>query len=137
LDLQLGSGFILLPGLADQQPQGEVEAGTRCTKLLEKAFARRPPSEIERQGFLKVASAAAKKRTGEILSKKLRGAYERAALLAVAYAEACTVAGDQQTGMRLIEGLLSDFSRFYAYRREMEALLRSSPLLPNPAAKRR
>ncbi len=97
--------------------------------LLRGVLDRHPVSEKQQPRFLKQAQTVAAKRVRAIVSGKHRRAYERAARLAVACAEAQTLAGREQEGMGLLRELLAEFPRHVAFRREMNALIKASPLL--------
>jgi hypothetical protein len=79
----------------------------------------------------------AERRVREILDKKHRRAYERAARLVGAVAEARIMAGDPGSGHALLENIRQQFSRYSAFTREMGKIARCSPLLPSPSPKPR
>ncbi len=86
---------------------------------------------------MKVAWSIAERRVKEILDKKHRRAYERAAMLVGAVAEARIMAGDPESGHALLEDVRQQFSRYSAFTRELDKIARRSPLLPSPSAKHR
>ncbi len=89
-----------------------------------------------RERFLKAAWNIAKRRVMAILEKKHRWAYERAATLVAAVAEARIVAGDPERGRSLLDDIRDQYRRNYAFTGELDKVARRSPLLPSPPSKR-
>ena len=71
------------------------------------------------------------------MSNQHRGAYQRVAILAVAYAEALTLAGNPAGGAAFITGTRGRYPRHVAFRTELDRATRESPLLPAPPPRRR
>jgi hypothetical protein len=109
----------------------------RLTPFLQAQIMRQPVDLEQRARFLEVAWTMAKRRVKEILDKKHRRAYERAAMLVGAVAEARILAGDPGSGHALLENIRQQFSRYSAFTRELANIARRSPLLPTPPAKHR
>jgi tetratricopeptide (TPR) repeat protein len=109
----------------------------RLTPFLRAQIERQPVDPEQRARFLKIAWTMAERRVKEILDKKHRRAYERAALLVAALSEARVMAGDPASGHTLLTNVRQTFSRFSAFTRELDKVARRSPLLPTPPAKRR
>lgn len=109
----------------------------RLTPFLRTQLQKQPSDPERRERFLKVAWNIAKRRVKAILEKKHRRAYERAATLVAAVAEARIVAGDPQTGHLLLEDIRGQYSRYSAFTGELDRVARRSPLLPSPPSKSR
>jgi len=109
----------------------------RLTPFVRAQLQQRPPGPEARERFLKVAWNIAKRRVKAILEKKHRRAYERAATLVAAVAEARIVAGDPHRGHSLLEDIRGQYSRYSAFNRELDKVARRSPLLPSPPSKAR
>jgi hypothetical protein len=109
----------------------------RLTPFLRAQIERQPVDPERRARFLKVTWTMAERRVREILDKKHRRAYERAARLVGAVAEARIMAGDPGSGHALLENIRQQFSRYSAFTREMGKIARCSPLLPSPSPKPR
>ncbi len=109
----------------------------RLTPFLRTQLQQRPPDPERRERFLKVAWTIAKRRVKAILEKKHRRAYERAAALVAAVAEARIVGGDSERGRSLLEDIRGQYSRYYAFTGELDKVARRSPLLPSPPSKSR
>jgi hypothetical protein len=109
----------------------------RLTPFLQAQIGRQPIVPELCARFLKVAWNIAERRVKEILDKKHRRAYERAAMLVGAVAEARTLAGDPESGRGLLANTRQQFSRYSAFTRELDKIARRSPLLPSPSAKHR
>jgi hypothetical protein len=109
----------------------------RLTPFLQAQIGQQPVDPEQRARFLKVAWSIAERRVKEILDKKHRRAYERAAMLVGAVAEARTIAGDPESGHALLANVRQQFSRYSAFTRELDKITRRSPLLPSSPAKHR
>ncbi len=109
----------------------------RLTPFLRAQIARQPVDPDRQARFLEVAWTVAERRVKEILDKKHRGAYERAAMLVGAVSEARIMAGDAGGGHALLENTRQHFSRYSAFTRELDKIARRSPLLPSSPAKHR
>lgn len=109
----------------------------RLTPFLQTQIGQRRVDPAQRARFLKVAWSIAERRVKEILNKKHRRAYERAAMLVGAVAEAWTIAGDLESGHALLTNVRRQFSWYSAFTREMAKITRRSPLLPSPPARLR
>jgi len=109
----------------------------RLTPFLRTVLQQRPPDPERRERFLKAAWNIAKQRVKAILEKKQRQAYERAATLVAAVAEARIVAGESDQGHSLLAEIRRQYSRYYAFTGELDKVARRSPLLPSPPSKPR
>jgi hypothetical protein len=109
----------------------------RLTPFLQAQIGQQPVEPEQRARFLKVAWSVAERRVKEILDKNHWRAYERAALLVGAVAEARTIAGDPESGHALLANVRQQFSRYSAFTRELDKITRRSPLLPSSPAKHR
>jgi tetratricopeptide (TPR) repeat protein len=109
----------------------------RLTPFLQAQIMRQPVDPDQRARFLGTAWTMAERRVKEILDKKHRRAYERAAMLVGAVSEARILAGDPGGGHALLENIRQQFSRYSAFTRELARFARRSPLLPTPPAKHR
>lgn len=77
----------------------------RLTPFLQAQIGRQPVDREQRARFLKVAWNIAERRVKEILDKKHRRAYERAAMLVGAVVEARIMTGDPGSGHTLLESV--------------------------------
>jgi hypothetical protein len=109
----------------------------RLTPFLQAQIGQQPVEPEQRARFLKVAWSIAERRVKDILNKKHRRAYERAAMLVGAVAEARTLAGTPESGRGLLANTRQQFSRYSAFTRELDKIARRSSLLPSPSAKHR
>ncbi len=109
----------------------------RLTPFLRTQLQQRPPDPERSERFLKLAWNIAKRRVKTILEKKHRRAYERAAILVAAVAEAQNIAGDPERGRSLLDEIRGQYSRYSAFIRELDKVARRSPLLPSPPSKSR
>jgi hypothetical protein len=127
----------------DDEGEGEGPAArskarpVRLTPFLRNLLQQRPPDPERRERFLKAAWNIAKQRVKAILEKKHRRAYERAAALVAAVAEARIVAGESEKGHSLLEDIRRQYSRYHAFTGELDKVARRSPLLPSPPSKPR
>jgi hypothetical protein len=108
---------------------------TRLTDLLARTILDRPCSPAERRRWLATASATVEERVDAIVRNQHRRAYARAACLAVAHAEAVTiasavaVAGKASEGPAYLTGIREKYPRHSAFRSELDAATRTSTLL--------
>jgi hypothetical protein len=109
----------------------------RLTPFLQAQIGQQSVDPEQCARFLRVAWSIAERRVTEILNKKHRRAYERAAMLIGAVAEAQTIAGDLESGHALLTNVRQQFSRYSAFTRELDKITRRSPLLPSPSAEHR
>jgi hypothetical protein len=72
-----------------------------------------------------------------VVGNKYRGAYQRVAVLAVAHAEALTLAGDPSRATAYVTGVRGHYPRHVAFRTELDRATRESPLLAVPPPRRR
>lgn len=94
---------------------------------------RQPPEDAEADHFLKIARTVIERRVHSIVSNKHRGAYDRAALVTVAYAEATVLRGAAADGLGFVGTVRSAFPRHYAFRDALDSMVRSSRLLRDQA----
>jgi hypothetical protein len=90
-----------------------------------------------RQRWLSAARDAADRRIDAVVGNKHRGAYQRVAVLTVAYAEGLTLAGDPSGGTAYVAGVRDRYPRHTAFRTELDRATAESPLLPAPPQRRR
>jgi hypothetical protein len=107
------------------------------SRLLATRLAQSPSSEAERARWLSVAREAVERRVAAVVDAKHRAAYQRAARIAVACAEALALAEDRNAGAGWLDRIRARYPRHYAFRGEIDAAARESPYLPSPAAKHR
>jgi hypothetical protein len=107
------------------------------TALLTRRSADHPGTPTQRKHWLAAARDAAERRIDAVVSNKHRGAYQRVSVLAVAYAEALTLAGDPSGGAAFVAGVRGRYPRHVAFRTELDRATRESPLLPAPPPRRR
>jgi len=105
--------------------------------LLARHRAERPATPTQRQQWLAVTRDAADRRINAVVGNKHRGAYRRVAVLAVAYAEALTLAGDPSGGAAYVADVRGRYPRHVAFRTELDRASNDSPLLPAPPPRRR
>ncbi|MCA1697495.1 MAG: hypothetical protein LC790_00735 [Actinobacteria bacterium] len=105
--------------------------------LLGTAIAARPGSQRERDRWLDRAAALVEERVGAIVGAKHRGAYERAARLAVACGEAIALARDRDRGFAFVIEARERFPRHHAFRSELDRATNASTYLPAPPRKSR
>jgi transposase-like protein len=120
--------------LPDMPPKLQA---VRLTPFLQVQIAQRPVDPEQRARFLKAAWGIAERRIREILDKKHRRAYERAAMLVGAVAEAQIVAGDSEGGHAVLTNVRRQYSRYSAFTHELDKMARRSPLLPFSPSKHR
>ena len=118
---------------ADQSKSRPVH----LTPFLRKHIEQHPLDPGRRESFLKAARRLAEKRVAAILKGKHRRAYERAARLVAAIAEARILAGDPPQGHAFLDDTRDKYSRFHAFTGELDKIVRRSPLLPSPPPKSR
>jgi hypothetical protein len=109
----------------------------RLSSLLACHIADRPGSPQQRQLWLATARSVADRRIDAVVGNKHRGAYQRVAVLAVAYAEALVLAEDQAAGAAFVTATRSRYPRHVAFRDELDRATAASPLLPTPPQRRR
>ena len=96
---------------------------------LEESLAARSLEENERLGVLAVLRPIVEERVRTTVRRKATRAYPDVALLSAALAEALALNGRPTEGKRSHHGLVAEFPRHWAFRREMEAALQASPVL--------
>lgn len=97
--------------------------------LLLDSLARHPVAQDTRAAFFTVALQVARRRIDAVVSNGHRGAYERAARLIVAYAEALVLADRKNEAMPALIGMRDAYPRHRAFRGDLEALIVRTPLL--------
>jgi hypothetical protein len=133
-DRWYGSTAVDLP---DDEPDEPPVAPARLSVLLARHIAEHPGSPRQRQQWLDVTRGVVDQRVDAVVSNKHRGAYQRVAVLAVAYAEALALAGDQAAAAAFLTGTRGRYPRHVAFRDELDRATAASPLLPAPPARRR
>ena len=104
---------------------------TSYTDLVRDALSRHPIEEQDRPEYLNAARSIAWKRMEAIVSNKHRKAYERAARILLATAEAISLRKNPDIGLNLPREAREEFPRHSAFRRELNQLLAYSSVLPN------
>jgi len=127
--------FDLDDGDDDADRPSAAPPGLSC--LLAGHITDRPGSPRQRQRWLDVARGVADQRIDAVVGNKHRGAYQRVAVLAVAYAEALALAADQAAGAAFITATRGRYPRHVAFRDELDRATAASPLLPAPPQRRR
>ncbi|HYF92582.1 MAG TPA: hypothetical protein VD969_10045 [Symbiobacteriaceae bacterium] len=127
--------FSPLPGTWLSQLWNALDTGFRG--FLVAACHRQPPEPEEADRFLSVARTAIEQRVHSIVSNKHRGAYDRAARLAAAYAEATSLYERSPEGWGLLQSVRSAFPRHYAFQDALDGAVQSSPLLRGRIAEKR
>ncbi len=112
-------------------------APPRLSSLLAGHIADGPGSPQQRRQWFDAARSVADRRIDAVVGNKHRGAYQRVAVLAVAYAEALALAADQAAGAAFITATRSRYPRHVAFRDELDRASAASPLLPAPPPRRR
>jgi hypothetical protein len=123
---------------SDTAGAGRSKAGqVALTPLLPRHRADHSGTPEQRQHRLAVARDAADRRIDAVVGNKHRGAYQRVAVLAVAYAEDLTLAGDPSGAAAYVAGVRGRYPRHVAFRTELDHATRESPLLSAPPPRRR
>jgi hypothetical protein len=110
---------------------------TRLSTLLARHIAEHPGTPQQRHEWLLAARTAVERRIDAVVGGKHRGAYQRVAVLAVAYAEALALAENPASGAAFITGTRARFPRHVAFRDELDRSTSESPILPAPPPRRR
>ena len=124
----------------DMSDTGDIpgtERPTRLSTLLARHIAEHPGTPQQRRQWLLTARTALERRLDAVVGGKHRGAYQRVAVLAIAYAEALTLAGNPAAGAAFITGTRGRYPRHVAFRTELDRATAASPLLPAPPQRRR
>jgi hypothetical protein len=121
----------------DDGSGGAPVAPARLSVLLARHIADHPGSPQRRQQWLDVTRGVVDQRVDAVVSNKHRGAYQRVAVLTVAYAEALALAGDQAAAATFLTEIRGRYPRHVAFRDELDRATATSPLLPAPPARRR
>jgi hypothetical protein len=100
--------------------------------LLGIAIGAHPASRRQRDRWLGRATELVEERVNAIVTAKHRGAFERAARLAVACGEAIAFAHDRDRGFAFVIGARERFPRHHAFRSELDRATAASPYLPPP-----
>jgi hypothetical protein len=123
---------------SDGDPLDRFRAIPRDDRLLSAllldALGRRPFDAGERGRWLETARRQVEARVVDVVGGQHRGAYQRAAHLAAACAEALTLAGGEHAGRSFVDHLHERFPRHSAFRKELRSAVSGSPLLTPPAA---
>lgn len=97
--------------------------------LLVDALDRHPFDPDERRQWLDAARRYVEARVHDVVSGQHRGAYQQAAYLAAACAEAVALASGGRTAREFIDSLHARYPRHSAFRRELRPAVAESPLL--------
>ena len=102
------------------------------SSLLGDRLAHVSPPADDRARWLRIGRDLVTQRVDAIVTAKHRSAYQRAVLLAAGCAEAIDLADGPGAGAAFVTEIRNRFPRHVAFRSEVDRLLKSSPLLPNP-----
>jgi hypothetical protein len=109
----------------------------RLSTLPARHIADHPGTPQQRRRWLLAARSAVERRIDAVVGGKPRGVYQRVAVLAIAYAEALTLAENPASGAAFITGTRARYPRHVAFRDEPGRSTSESPLLPAPPPRRR
>jgi hypothetical protein len=123
-----GRDTPLLAELFDDAGAG----GRRLSMLLAERLASARAGDGEQDRWLTAVRSVVERRTAAVVEAKHRGAYERAASLVVACAEALALACGVPDGAALVTEIRCRYPRHYAFRDELDRATRRSTLLPPP-----
>ena len=129
----------LAQSVGPDDDSGPAEAGTlvELSALLAARAATASSTADQRARWLRDAGAATDTRVAAIVSAKHRGAYDRAAQLATAYAEAVAAIDGTSAATAILTGLRDRYPRHVAFRSALEGAARRSPRLsPLPSRRR-
>ncbi len=107
------------------------------SRLFADALAERHPSSAERTRWCSAVRVTIEQRVAAVVEAKHRGAYERVAQLAATYAEALALVEEQRAAAGWLDDLRERYPRHTAFRAELDAAARKSPLLPAPIRTKR
>ncbi|MEN9360122.1 MAG: hypothetical protein RL095_1657 [Verrucomicrobiota bacterium] len=94
------------------------------------ALRRHKPNKSQRELFLATARTVCLDRVKAILSAGWEHAFDKAARMAVGFAEACFLAGGRDEGLGLLTTLRNQHLRNHSFRSKLRSLINESPLLP-------
>jgi hypothetical protein len=143
---QLGRQFAAVDtaghryGLTTSEPDdgdGEAAAPPSLSSLLASRIGSDAGTPRQRRQWLGAAREVADRRIDAVVGGKHRGAYQRVAVLAVAYAEALALAEDQAAGAAHVAAVRGRYPRHVAFRDELDRATATSALLPAPPPRRR
>jgi hypothetical protein len=124
-------------GYTDGDADGEAEAPPRLSALLASRMTSDAGGPRRRRQWLAAAGDVAQRRIDAVVGRKHRGAYQRVAVIAVAYAEALALAEDQAAGAAYVTAVRGRYPRHVAFRDELDRATAASALLPAPPQRRR
>lgn len=99
-------------------------------RLASRLVLQQPLAESDRERWLAAGQAAVEERAAAVVGGKHRGAYEHAARLVVACAEAIALAEGDRRGAAFVADIGGRYPRHYAFRAELDRAVGASPLLP-------
>ena len=114
----------LIPPYVREKPLAEG-----LTQLFLDTLACHPVSSEDRMRYLEIAIGIAKQRIDYVVTNTYRGAYERAARLAVAIGEAMSIQGETADGTDFAMSFRKAYPRHSAFRSELAGLIQQSPYL--------
>ncbi len=109
----------------------------QLSRLLADAISEIHPSSAERTRWLTAVRVAVDQRVSAVVEAKHRGAYQRVAQVAALYAEAIALIENEHAGANWLDGVRERYPRHTAFRAELDAAMRKSPLLPAPIRSKR
>lgn len=131
-DVRRTRAWRLLRGVAERvgfydHEDGSIQgAATSLADLLAGSLEHRPPpSHEERQRWLEAARKQVQRRAAAVLQAKHRDAYERVALLVAACSEAIGLFDGERSGESFLREIRERYSRYPAFKRELERALGS------------
>jgi len=124
-------------GEADHSDPPDTEVVVELSALLAAHAATANSTADQRAVWLSDARATADARVAAIVTAKHRGAYDRAAQLATACAEAVAAIDGASAATAMLAGLRDRYPRHVAFRSALEGAVRRSPRLsPMPSRRR-
>ncbi|MCM8532106.1 MAG: hypothetical protein NE330_13165, partial [Lentisphaeraceae bacterium] len=98
---------------------------------LKESLERNPVAEDQKDTFLATARTAILDRIRAVVTEGLDHLFPSVAHLAVAFAEACFLAGHEEQGLKLINNIRNMYIRQTSLRNEIKTLFNLSPVLPS------
>ncbi len=118
--------------VSDVSFQHEEDPPPPFTELMDILFDVRFPDEHQQKRFRRIAREWVLEYINDIVCNKNRGMYEDAAMRAVGVEEAYRCAGRQEEIEGFLEEIRGQWSRYYAFTRELDEWQTRSPLVPEP-----
>lgn len=113
----------LIDGKKDQPLNTYLDYLQTCIK-------KNPVTEQQKDSFLATARTAILDRIRVVVTEQLEHLYPSVSRLAIAFAEACFLSGDEERGLKLIENINTMYIRQNHLRSEIRNLFNNSSVLP-------